>query len=83
MSHERSIVQAVKVFAKGPRDQSSIPGRVIPKTKKMVLDVSLINTQNYKVRIKGKVEQSFGRVAFGSPTLLLLLYICHKNQPTY
>ena len=24
----------------------------------MVLDVSLLNTQHYKVRIKGKVEQS-------------------------
>ena len=34
------------------------PGRVIPKTKKMVLDAFLLNTQHYKVRIKGKVEQS-------------------------
>ena len=33
-------------------------GRVIPKTLKMVLDTSLLNTQQYKVRIKGKVEQS-------------------------
>ena len=36
----------------------SIPGRVIPKTLKMVLDIYLLNTQQYKVRIKGKVEQS-------------------------
>ena len=36
----------------------SIPGRVIPKTLKMVLDTSLINTLRYKARIKGKVEQS-------------------------
>ena len=35
-----------------------IPGRVIPKTQKMVLDTSLLNTQQYKVGIKGKVEQS-------------------------
>ena len=28
------------------------------KKKKMVLDVALLNTQHYKVRIKGKVEQS-------------------------
>ena len=34
------------------------PGQVIPKTQKMVLDPSLLNTQHYKVRIKGKVEQS-------------------------
>ena len=39
-------------------DQGSIPGRVILKTKKMVLDAILLNTQHYKVRIKGKVEQS-------------------------
>ena len=47
-----------RVFANGPGDLSSIPGRVIPKTFKMVLDTSLINTQQYKVRIKDKVEQS-------------------------
>ena len=29
----------------------------IPKTQKMVLDAALLNTQHYKVRIKGKVEQ--------------------------
>ena len=47
-----------RVFANGPGDLDSIPGRVIPKTWKMVLDISLLNTQHYKVRIKGKVEQS-------------------------
>ena len=31
---------------------------VIPKTQKMVLDAALLNTQHYKVRIKGKLEQS-------------------------
>ena len=36
----------------------SIPDRVIPKTQKMVLDTFLLNTQHYKERIKGKVEQS-------------------------
>ena len=46
------------MFANGPGDLGSIPGRVIPKTLKMVLDTSLLNTQQYKVRIKGKVEQS-------------------------
>ena len=30
----------------------------IPKTQKMVLDADLLNTQEYEVRIKGKVEQS-------------------------
>ena len=48
----------VRVLAKGPEDLGSIPGRVIPKTQKMVLDASLLNTQQYKVGIKGKAEQS-------------------------
>ena len=42
-------------------DLGSIPGRVIPKTLKMVLDTSLLNTRKYKVRIKGKVEQFWER----------------------
>ena len=42
----------------GSGDLGSIPGRVIPKTLKMVLDTSLLNTQQYKVRLEGKVEQS-------------------------
>ena len=52
------IGQAVSVFVNDPGDLGSIPGRVIPKTQKMVLDASLLNTQHYKARIKGKVEQS-------------------------
>ena len=47
---------AVRVFANGPGDLGSIPGQVIPKTQKMVLDAALLNTQYYKIRIKGKVE---------------------------
>ena len=72
----------VRVFVNGPGDQGSIPGRIIPKTQKMVLDATLLNTQHYKVRIKGKVEQSRERCsaplhlgveaiekgAFGSPS---------------
>ena len=46
------------MFANGPGDWGSIPGRVIPKTQKMVLDAALLNTQHYKVRIKSKVEWS-------------------------
>ncbi len=51
----------VRVFANGPGDLGSIPARVIPKTQKIVLDVSLLNTQHYKVRIKGKVEKIQGK----------------------
>ena len=47
-----------RVSPNGLRDMGSIPGRVTPKTLKMVLDASLLNTQQYKVRIKGKLEQS-------------------------
>ena len=47
-----------RVFAKALGYLSLIPGHVIPKTLKMVLDTFLLNTQQYKVRIKGKVEQS-------------------------
>ena len=44
----------VRVFANGPGDRGSI----IPKTQKIVLDAALLSTQHYKIRIKGKVEQS-------------------------
>ena len=53
-----------RVFDNGLGDRGSIPGRVIPKTQKMILDSALFpliplhNTQHYKARIKGKVEQS-------------------------
>ena len=47
-----------RLFTKYPGDLGSIPVRVIPKTLKMVLDTSLLNTQ---VRIEGKVEQSSER----------------------
>ena len=43
----------VRVFVNGPEDWGSIPGQVIPKTQKMVLDAALLNTQYYKVNIKG------------------------------
>ena len=45
-----------RVFTIGPGDGGSILGRVIPKTRKMVLAAALLNTQHFKVRIKGEVE---------------------------
>ena len=36
--------------------QGSIPGQVIPKTQKKVLNATLLNTQYYKVQ--SKMEQS-------------------------
>ena len=59
--YNRLIVLVGRVFANGPGDLGSIPGRVIPKTLKIVLDTSLLNTQQYKVCIMGKVEQSSER----------------------
>ena len=47
-----------RVFTNGLGDLGSIRGRIIQNNLKMLLDTSLLNTQNYKVRIKGKVEQS-------------------------
>ena len=42
-------VLKTRVFINGPGDLGSIPGRVILKTQKMVLDVFLLKTQHYKV----------------------------------
>ena len=66
----RFIGLAGRVLADGPRDRGSIPGRVIPKTWKMVLDTSLLNTEHYKVRIKSKVGQSWERSSALSYTLV-------------
>ena len=69
-----------RVFANGPGDRGSILGRVIPKTQKLVLDTTLLNTQYHKVSIKGKARQSrewsstlpcvvaIEKGAFGSPS---------------
>ena len=57
-SFNRAIGLMSRVFVNGPGGQGSIPGRVIPKTQKMVLDTSLLYTQHYKDTIKDKVEQS-------------------------
>ena len=46
------------MFANGTGDLGLIPSRIILKTLKMVLDTSFLNTQHYKVPIKGKVKQS-------------------------
>ena len=44
----------IRIFCNGPSEQGSIPGQVISQDQKTVLDASLLNTQNHKVRIKGK-----------------------------
>ena len=54
-----TLAQRLECSPMAPGDLGSIPGRVIPKTLKMELDTTLLNTQHYKVRFKGKVEQSW------------------------
>ena len=61
LGFKRAIGLMSRVFANIPGDQGSIPDRVIPKTQKVVLDTSLLNIEHYKVRFKGKVEQSSER----------------------
>ena len=68
-----------RVFANGQGDLGSIPGHVIPKTLKMVLDTSLLNIQQYKVCIKGKVEQSRERSSALPYTSVLQLL---KREPS-
>ena len=78
----------VRVFANDPGDLVSIPGRVIPRTQKMVLDTSLLNTQHYKVWIKVKVGQSWERsctlaykkCAFGSPLTTIANFTYNSNS---
>ena len=49
----RAIGLVGRVFSNGSGGRGSIPGRVIPKTQKMILDASLFCTQHYKVRDQG------------------------------
>ena len=46
-----------KVFANSLADRGFNLRLSHTKDSKMVLDATLLNTQHYKVRIKGKVEQ--------------------------
>ena len=47
--YDRPICIMVRAFVNGAGDWGSILGQVIPKTRKMLLDSSLLNTQHYKV----------------------------------
>ena len=48
----------VRQVHNGPGNWGSISGWAIRKSPKMFRDATLLNTQYYKVQIKGKVEQS-------------------------
>ena len=45
----RPISLMFRVFTNGQGDWDSIPGHVIPKTQKIVLDAFLLDTQYYEV----------------------------------
>ena len=73
-----------RVFTNGLQDQVSIPGQVIAKTHKTLLDTNLLNSQHHKIWIKGKraIQEkekhpllhlsvvAIEKGAFRSPTLL-------------
>ena len=58
----RTIGLMSRVLANGQGNRGSLPGRVKPKTQKMLLNTTLINTQHYNVCIKGKMGQSRDRI---------------------
>ena len=72
------------MFANGPGDQGSIPDRDMPKTKHMVLDIALLNTQHYNEWIKGKWSSpgkgvhlgvvAFEKGAFGLPSTTVAIF---------
>ena len=76
----RAIGLISRVFTSDLEDRGSTPGRVIPNTQKMVIDATLLNTQNYKVRVKWSnpgngvtpllhlVVVAIEKGAFGSPS---------------
>ena len=68
-----------RAFINVPGDWGSIPGRVIPKTHKMVHDASFLNHQRNKLRIKSKVEKSSERSGLLPYTLMLKLL---KREPS-
>ena len=47
-----------RVFTNGPETEVQSQVESYQRLKKMVLDAALLNTQHYKVGIKGKAEQS-------------------------
>ena len=69
MLHEENKTQVkichktikINEFASGPGDRGFSPRSSHTKDSKMVLDAALLNTQHYKVRIKGKWGAILGK----------------------
>ena len=73
MIYNRDIGPAVRVFANGPGDLGSIPGRVIPKTLKMELDTTLIPRVKWSNPGNGVAPSPtpIEKGAFGSPSTMV------------
>ena len=69
----QSIGIMIRVLTDSLGDQGSIPGRIIPKTQKMVLGASLLNTHHYKTQIKCKGTNP-GKAVSPSPIPLFSSY---------
>ena len=61
------------MFVHGPGDQGSIPGQVIPKTQKMVLDPALPNTQQYPIYQSLRSDRIWHKVNFLKRSLIGLI----------
>ena len=61
------VISMSRVFANCLEDLGSIPGRVIPKTFKMLLGTSLLNTYQYEVLSRVKWSNP-GKGLAPSPT---------------
>ena len=73
----RHIGLVDRVFANGQGDLGLIPDCVIPETLKMALDTALLNSQQYKVRINCKGEQSRER---SSPPSQQLSFVAIEKE---
>ena len=54
----RQLAERLECSPMARKTEVQSPGRVTPKTQKLVLNAALFYTQHYKVWIKGKVEES-------------------------
>ena len=71
-----------RVFANGPGDLCSIPKSRHTKDIEIVLDTSLLNTQQYKVRIKGRVGANPREGVCAPPPCLAVVGI-EKGEPLW
>ena len=65
------------------RDWGSIPGQIIPKTQKLVLDASLLNSQHYKNPVYPARYVSRVGTAIQSKEKHLLLHVIGIEEGTF